>query len=284
MPEADFTAEVSSLRLDNMKRVVSFLTDHASLFTEHCMAYIVSGLSDCVQLVKLPPQAFAHIVARYAQSSSVVMNEMLLRLSLVFPDDILVPSSGLWRHLLLASRHPSLCAESRALYLLWLRHSPTQLKQLSPKAMMTLLQPCVFDPPAVTTKQIANVCRFWLTLEPTGLGLLPYLTCYSDFFAYDPASGPVRALFRTLQNFYVLGYGTALAQQVYDNVVKLVLRLPKFMANAIDLGESLESHCLAAPMHEGRTFLHKILEELKKELINKPDSEFIAHLPEVMVA
>ena len=98
---------------------MSYLTEHAGLFTEAALHLVVEQLAVCVRLASLAPQAFAGIVARYSKSQSPVILQMLHVLVQIFGDELLT-ALRFHRLLLAAAQSPSFSSEASAVFLSWL--------------------------------------------------------------------------------------------------------------------------------------------------------------------
>lgn len=106
---------------ESVRRVVSYLVEHAPLLTEHGLALVTAQLVACVTLAALPPQAFAALAARAAATGCPVLLQLLRGLHRCC-GPALVASARLYEAVLAVAQAPGTAPEAAALCLSWLWH------------------------------------------------------------------------------------------------------------------------------------------------------------------
>ena len=119
---------------------------------------------------------------------------------------------------------------------------------------------------------------FGLTRANVGFTVIPM-----DSLLRRPEAPQVGALFRTLFALYMLqsDQSGALRKEIYNFVLKAVMKTPKFIMIAIDIGKCIFKAAPELSLHNNRPFLFSLLDELKIAMVASTDAEIIQNFPHV---
>ena len=73
----------------------------------------------------------------------------------------------------------------------------------------------------------------------------------------------------------------ALRKEIYNFVLKAVMKTPKFIMIAIDIGKCIFKAAPELSLHNNRPFLFSLLDELKVAMVASTDAEIIQNFPHV---
>ena len=124
----------------------------------------------------------------------------------------------------------------------------------------------------------------------TATFLMEALVCFADHTAFQPTDRPVLALFQSLYLLYAEGVmavgthaGARLCEDTYSVLLKTVSKCPKFVMNAVDVGECVYALHPADTSHAGRPLLLALLEEFTATMVNSTDEDLLANLDHHLV-
>eukprot|EP00039_Didymoeca_costata_P030288 m.28803 g.28803 ORF g.28803 m.28803 type:complete len:944 (+) comp8035_c0_seq3:264-3095(+) len=272
----------------DIRRAISSLLDTVSILSPAALLDIMHNLTDSAILSSTKAQVFSRMHARLIPTRDTLMQNSLLLLNTRYGDALLSSENRnqMFQQLAMSTKDPFMTPHHKCLLLSWLSCNSSLLpdtKEGILEALETLL-PSVFDTVEVMSvkiKTLAVLLRSLKTLDTTQYDnshfLINSLTCFSDFSSFSAGHIKVRYLFSCLLMLYREGQNddSQLCQNVYDYVIRILLRFPKFNAHCVHLGESIHRLYPDDKSHKGRTFLIALLERAKNNLADMSDIEWL---------
>lgn len=298
--------ECGTVEMEGIKKYLSLIVNSLGTANPPVVLFTVCAMASCVKLLGVRPQVFSPIFPNFISSSNLMTLQSLVTLEAYFPGTILftdAENSYFWSRLLTNLNHGSLTEEHHLLHLAWLSEWLRQIKVLSEFDALeqcAQLLPRIFDSPEIMYRKVSMVAGLFCrvpTDQQTGdsdlelvyfdkpRSIMKLLLCFSDYSYMKPTALQVAALFRTLYTLYIFesDQSRVFRKEIYNFVLKAVMKNPKFINVALDLGKSIYKLMPDQAIHNDLPFLFALLEELQSTMLSNTDTEIMLYFRHYLV-